>query len=61
MHTAHIVVRILKRLESSYHPDNGFEVVYIYIYILDGFPDSLGFPIMHRVNAICTQSIIAIT
>ena len=34
----------------------------IYIYIqLDGYPASLGFPIMHQVHAICTQSIIAIT
>ena len=24
--------------------------------ILDGYPASLGFPIMHRVHAICTQS-----
>ena len=28
---------------------------------LDGYPSSLGFPIMHRVHAICIQSIIAIT
>ena len=25
-------------------------------YGLDGYPASLGFPIMHRVHAICTQS-----
>ena len=24
--------------------------------ILDGYPASLGFPVMHRVHAICTQS-----
>ena len=29
--------------------------IYIYI-ILDGYSASLGFPIMHRVHAICTQS-----
>ena len=23
---------------------------------LDGYPASLGFPVMHRVHAICTQS-----
>ena len=32
----------------------------IYIF-LDGYPALLGFPILHRVHAICIQSIIAIT
>ena len=27
---------------------------------VDGYPASLGFPIMHQVHAICTQSIIII-
>ena len=26
------------------------------IVALDGYPASLGFPVMHRVHAICTQS-----
>ena len=29
--------------------------------LLDDYPASLGFPVMHRVHAICTQAIIAIT
>ena len=28
---------------------------------LDGYPASLGFPIMHRAHATCTHAIIAIT
>ena len=36
------------------------EMIVIY-FPLDGYPASLGFPIMQRVNIICTQSIIAIT
>ena len=36
--------------------------IQVILYItLDGYPASLGFPIMHRVHAICTQAIIAIT
>ena len=36
-------------------------ILYQYYHILDGNPASLGFSIMHRVHAICTQSIIAMT
>ena len=33
----------------------------LFYMILDGYPASPGFPVMHRVHAICTQAIIAIT
>ena len=36
-------------------------VEYHLIIILDGYPASLGFPIMHPFHAICTHSIIAMT
>ena len=35
-------------------------VLLLYV-LLDGYPASLGFPIMHRVHAICTHAIIVIT
>ena len=30
--------------------------IYAHIHTLDGYPASLGFAVMHRVHAICTQS-----
>ena len=34
-----------------------FRIRYHKYMVLDGYPASLGFPIMHQVHAICTQSI----
>ena len=46
---------------SIYATINYDECVELLYILLDGYPASLGFPSMHRVHAICTQSIIAIT
>ncbi len=49
-----------KKLDNvaKLRPESNTEFFYN---VLDGYPASLGFPIMHKAHAICTQSIIAIT